>query len=118
MVVRPSPDPLLTQFAFGNSLWTYAGRCRGASATGPMYVTPLSLTLVGMTRDNASKRGWWVGAAVAVFAAGIVARTLIRSGAVAEGLLSHWYGHVGLTVAALLAAGTVLYLLHRAYRRR
>lgn len=55
---------------------------------------------------------------MAVFAAGVIGRELVRSGAVAGGLLSHWYGHVGLTVAVLVVAGTGLYLLHRAYRRR
>jgi len=59
-----------------------------------------------------------VGAAVAVFAAGVIGRELVRSGAVAEGLLSHWYGHVGVTVAVLVVAGTGLYMLNRAYRRR
>jgi hypothetical protein len=71
-----------------------------------------------MTNENASRRRWWVGAAVAVFAAGVVGRELVRSGTVAEGLLSHWYGHVGSAVVVLVVTGTGLYLLHRAYRRR
>ncbi len=69
-----------------------------------------------MTNDNASRRRWWVGAAVAVFAAGVIGRELIRSGTVAGNLLPHWYGHVALSAAALAVAGTGLYLLHRAYR--
>ena len=83
-----------------------------------MYVVPVPVTLGGMTNDDASRQGWWAGAAVAVLAAGVIVRGLIRSGAVADGLLSHWYGQAGLTAGALLVAGTTLYMLHRAYRRR
>jgi len=70
-----------------------------------------------MTNDNASRRNWWVGAAVAVFAAGVIGRELIRSGTVGGDLLSHWYGHVALTVAVLAVVGAGLHMLHRAYRR-
>lgn len=59
-----------------------------------------------------------MGAAVAVLAAGVIVRELVRSGAVADGLLSHWYGQAGLTAVVFFVAGTSLYSLHRAYRRR
>ena len=97
---------------------TYTGGRRDPSAVGQMYVVPVPATLGGMTNDNASNRGWWVGAAVAVLAAGVIVRELVRSGTVADGLLSHWYGQAGLTAVVLLVAATALYLLHRAYRRR
>ena len=83
-----------------------------------MCAATSSGTLVGMTNDDASRRRWWVAAAVAVLAAGVIGRELVRSGTVAGDLLSHWYGHVGLAVAAVAVAGTALYLLTRAHRNR
>ena len=86
------------------------------SAAGQMCAIVWSAKLVPMTNDNPSRRRWLAGAAVAVFAAGVTGRELIRSGTVAGDLLSQWYGRAGLTVAGLAVVFTGLYLLHRAYR--
>ena len=59
-----------------------------------------------------------MGAAVAVFAAGVIGREFVRSGAVAEGLLSHWYGHVGVTRLSLSSRARACTCWTRAYRRR
>lgn len=68
--------------------------------------------------ENKGNRRIWVGAAVAVFAAGVLTRELIRSGRVGGDLLTHWYGQAGLTVIAITTAATGLYFLNRAYRTR
>ncbi|MBO4159262.1 MULTISPECIES: hypothetical protein [Micromonospora] len=41
---------------------------------------------------------------------------LLRSGTLADGLLDHWWGHVGSTALLLGGVGAGLYFLHRAYR--
>jgi hypothetical protein len=82
-----------------------------------MCASARSATLISMTNNNGSRRRRLVCAAVAVFGAGVIGRELIRSGTVAEGLLTHWYGHAGVTAIVFVTAGTGMYLLHRAYRR-
>jgi hypothetical protein len=71
-----------------------------------------------MTNDNASRRGWWLGATVAVLAVAVTGRELIRSGTVAGDFTSHWYGQAGMAAIAVAVAGAALYMLHRAYRDR
>jgi uncharacterized membrane protein len=74
-------------------------------------------TLVGMTNESVIRR-IWVSVAVVVLGAGVVGRELIRSGFVGDGLVSTWYGQVGLTVAGLAVVGLAGLLIDRAYRRR
>jgi hypothetical protein len=68
--------------------------------------------------ENKGNRRIWVGAAVAVFAAGVLIRELLRSGRVGGDLLTHWYGHAGITAVVITTAAAGLYFLHRAYRSR
>lgn len=70
-----------------------------------------------MTNDKQTRRNWLIGAAVAILGACVVARELLRSGTVGEGLVRHWYGETAFTVLFLAAVGAAMYLLHRAYRR-
>jgi hypothetical protein len=68
--------------------------------------------------ENKGIRRIWVGAAVAVFAAGVVTREVIRSGHAGGDLLTHWWGQVALTAVAITTVATGMYLLNRAYRNR
>ena len=70
-----------------------------------------------MTNENVTRR-IWVAAAVVILGAGVVGRELVRSGTVGEGLLSTWYGQVGLSVVAFAVVGVAGLLMNRAYRRR
>ncbi|MGC5660334.1 hypothetical protein ACN261_08000 [Micromonospora sp. WMMD723] len=69
-----------------------------------------------MTSDRNTGRRGWIAAAIAVLAVAVVMEELLRSGTLAEGLLDHWWGHVGSTVLLLGGVGAGLYFLHRAYR--
>ena len=66
-----------------------------------------------MTNDK--KR--WLGAAIVAGAAGTVGGKLVQSGTIADDLVRHWYGQVGLSAVALAVAAIVLFCLDRAYRR-
>ena len=63
-----------------------------------------------MTDDDTRWRRWWVAAAVAAFAAGMLTSKLISSGTVA-------HGQVLATAVTLGSVAAGLYSLHRAYRR-
>ncbi|MEU1605741.1 hypothetical protein [Micromonospora matsumotoense] len=69
-----------------------------------------------MTSDRNTGRRGWIVAAIVVLAAAVVMEELLRSGTVADGLLDHWWGHVGSTALLLGGVGTGMYFLHRAYR--
>jgi hypothetical protein len=51
-----------------------------------------------------------------VLAAAVTMEELLRSGTLAEGLLDHWWGHVGSTALLIGGVGAASYFLHRAYR--
>ena len=71
--------------------------------------------LLGMT--NKTAHAWWIGAAVVVGGVGMVGRGLLRSGAVADGLLGHWWVRVALAVAVVAVLAAAGYFVNRAYRR-
>jgi membrane protein DedA with SNARE-associated domain len=70
--------------------------------------------LLGMTHKRA--RAGWIGAAVVVGGAGMAGRGLLRSGAVADGLLSHWWAQAVLAVIVVAVLATAAYFVKRAYR--
>ncbi|MEU1883958.1 hypothetical protein [Micromonospora sp. WMMD987] len=69
-----------------------------------------------MTSDRTTGRRGWLVAAMVVLAAAVTMEELLRSGTLAEGLLDHWWGHVGSTALLIGGVGAASYFLHRAYR--